>query len=133
MSERYTLIDYENKSQFAPGLNLGTQAVEELIPLNRLMRGQSAEVSRIVGPAEDVHRLEEFGLCRGAKIQMFRPGNPCIVRMAGNKFCLRGDALVRVLVRRNGTSLQDRTKENAKFGTLTEATALLDAHAAGER
>ena len=78
--------------------------VEELIPLNRLRTGQSAQVSRIVGPAEDVHRLEEFGLCCGAGIQMFRAGSPCILRMAGGKFCLRADALLNVLVKRNGTS-----------------------------
>ena len=29
---------------------------------------------------------------------MFRPGNPCIIRMAGNKVCLRSDDLLQVLV-----------------------------------
>jgi len=80
--------------------------VEELIPMNLLRAGQSAEVSQIQGPIEHVHRLEEFGLCRGAMIQMFRPGNPCIVRMAGNKFCLRSDDLLQILVRRNGHALE---------------------------
>ncbi|MHC4406579.1 MAG: FeoA family protein [Planctomycetota bacterium] len=78
--------------------------MDDVIPLGRLRTGQSAEVSRIVGPVDHVHRLEEFGLCRGAQIQMFRPGNPCIVRMAGNKFCLRADDVLHVLVKRNGAS-----------------------------
>jgi Fe2+ transport system protein FeoA len=61
-------------------------------------------VSRILGPVEHVHRLEEFGLRSGATVQMFRPGNPCIIRMAGNKVCLRAGEWLRVLVKRNGTS-----------------------------
>lgn len=69
------------------------------ISLNRLSPGQSARVDRIVGEADHVHRLEEFGLLGGAKIQMFRRGNPCIIRLAGNKICLRADDLFDVLVR----------------------------------
>lgn len=78
--------------------------MDEVIPLNRLTVGQSAEVSRIVGPVEHVHRLEEFGLRSGTPIQMFRSGTPCILRMAGGKVCLREDRLLSVLVKRNGTS-----------------------------
>ncbi len=78
--------------------------VDAVIPLNRLKAGQCAEVSRILGPADHVHRLEEFGFRSGTTVRMFRPGNPCIVRMAGNKVCLRADELLHVLVRRNGTS-----------------------------
>ncbi len=29
---------------------------------------------------------------------MFRPGNPCILRMAGNKICLRANDLLSVFV-----------------------------------
>ena len=78
--------------------------MDGLIPLNRLKAGQSAQVTRIVGPLEHVHRLEEFGLRRGITIQMFRSGNPCIVRMAGNKVCLRSGKLLNVLVKQNGSS-----------------------------
>jgi Fe2+ transport system protein FeoA len=72
--------------------------VDSLIPLTRLRAGQSALVRRIVGRPDHVHRLEEFGLRGGTKVQMFRPGNPCIVRMAGNKICIRSDELLSVLV-----------------------------------
>ncbi len=68
------------------------------IPIGRLIAGQSAVVSRIVGRCEDVHRLEEFGLRRGTTVEMFRPGNPCILRLAGNKVCLRIHRSLAVLV-----------------------------------
>lgn len=78
--------------------------MDEVIPLNRLKVGQSAQVSRIMGAVEHVHRLEEFGLRTGTTIEMFRAGTPCIVRLAGGKVCLRADKLLDVLVKRNGTS-----------------------------
>lgn len=68
------------------------------IPLHRLSAGQVAHVSRVIGRADYVHRLAEFGLRHGTKVVMFRPGNPCILRMAGNKVCFRADDLVNVFV-----------------------------------
>ena len=78
--------------------------MNESIPLNRLPSGQSARVDRIVGQADHVHRLQEFGFFDGMKIEMFRSGNPCIIRLAGNKVCIRADRRLSVLVRPNGTS-----------------------------
>lgn len=75
-----------------------------MISLSRLVAGQSARVSRILGRPDHVHRLEEFGLRRGSQIEMFRPGNPCIVRLAGNKVCIRIDDLLDVLVQPLNTS-----------------------------
>ena len=72
--------------------------MDELIPLGDLAAGQAARIHSIRGHAGHVHRLEEFGLRRGTQIEMFRPGNPCIIRMAGNKVCLRADAKLHVLV-----------------------------------
>lgn len=72
--------------------------VHGVIPLSLLPKGRSAYINRVSGRADHVHRLEEFGLRGGAKIEMFRPGNPCIIRMAGNKVCLRSDELLQVLV-----------------------------------
>lgn len=69
-----------------------------LLPLNSLARGQLARVARVVGRPDQVHRLEEFGLRLGTWIQMFLPGNPCIVRMAGSKLCLRVDKRLNILV-----------------------------------
>jgi Fe2+ transport system protein FeoA len=57
-----------------------------------------ARVSRVTGEAEHVHRLAEIGLRGGTRIEMFRPGNPCILRIRGNKVCLRMDGVVTVMV-----------------------------------
>jgi len=75
------------------------------VPLSDLIAGQSARVSRIDGQPDHVHRLEEFGLRDGTKIQMFRPGNPCIIRLAGNKVCIRSDDLLNVMVEPSKTVL----------------------------
>ncbi len=34
---------------------------------------------------------------------MFRPGNPCIIYIAGSKVCIRSDRLLQILVKPNGT------------------------------
>jgi Fe2+ transport system protein FeoA len=81
----------------------GNARVSQVIALQRLKTGQRAEVSRVVGPADHVHRLEEFGLRCGTEIRMFRPGNPCILCMAGNKVCFRAENGLKVLVKHNGT------------------------------
>jgi Fe2+ transport system protein FeoA len=72
--------------------------IDKSLPLSSLHAGQSALVSRIAGQPDRVHRLEEFGLRGGTRIQMFRPGNPCILRMAAGKVCFRSDDLLQVFV-----------------------------------
>lgn len=69
-----------------------------MIPIRKLAPGQTARIAHIVGPPEDVHRLEELGLRRGTSIQMFRQGNPCILRLEGAKVCLRAGKNIEVLV-----------------------------------
>ena len=71
----------------------------DFVPLQQLDAGQSAEVLRIEGREDHVHRLREFGLRQGTRIEMFRRGNPCILRTAGNKICLRTDRFLHVLVK----------------------------------
>ena len=73
-------------------------STRQSIPLKHLPVGHSARITRIVGRADHVHQLAEFGLRGGTKIEMFRSGNPCIIRLAGNKVCLRADDLLHVLV-----------------------------------
>ncbi len=74
--------------------------VHELVPLNLLSAGQLALVDQVLGQPDVVHRLEELGLRGGAAVEMVQAGSPCIIRLSGNKLCLRADELVRVLVRR---------------------------------
>ena len=70
------------------------------IPLHHLHAGESAQIRHIDGNPEHAHRLEEFGFRTGVHIEMFRPGNPCIVRLGGNKVCLRADKRLSVFVSR---------------------------------
>jgi Fe2+ transport system protein FeoA len=72
--------------------------IDRSVSLGDLHAGQWALVRRIAGEPDRVHRLEEFGLRSGTRIQMLRPGNPCILRMAAGKVCFRSDDLLRVLV-----------------------------------
>lgn len=74
----------------------------DLIPLRSLRPGQLGEVGQITGDAQQVHRLEEVGLRRGVTIEMVQPGSPCIIRMAGQKWCFRHTAALNVLVRPAG-------------------------------
>ncbi|MGD9722176.1 MAG: ferrous iron transport protein A [Pirellulales bacterium] len=78
--------------------------MHDLIPLNLLAPGESAEVGHISGLPDDVHRLEELGLRGGAAIEMVQGGSPCIIRLSGQKLCFRADDLVHVLVRRGVAS-----------------------------
>lgn len=87
-----------------------------MVSLSRLAAGQSARVSRILGQPDHVHRLEEFGLRCGSQIEMFRPGNPCIVRLAGNKVCLRLDDLLDVLVQPLGAATVGRHRHRRGHG-----------------
>ncbi len=72
--------------------------VKKTIPLDQLPAGQAAFIRSIRGDPDHIHRLEEIGLRDGLRIEMFRPGNPCIIRLACNKICLRADDMLHVLV-----------------------------------
>jgi len=73
--------------------------VNDSIPLQCLEVGTSGAVTAVVGNGDFVHRLNEIGLRQGAEVQMVQSGRPCIVRVNGQRLCLRADELLRVLVR----------------------------------
>jgi Fe2+ transport system protein FeoA len=70
----------------------------EVIPITHLRRGEVAEISQVLGTAEQVRRLEELGLRGGVHLEIVQSGSPCIVRIGGAKLCFRHDELLRVLV-----------------------------------
>ena len=72
---------------------------EQLVPLSFLRPGQSGRVDEVVGTGGLLHRLREMGLRAGARIQMVKPGSPCILRLDGHKLCVRSDEMALVLVR----------------------------------
>jgi ferrous iron transport protein A len=74
--------------------------MHELIPLSLLSPGQTANVGYVHGQPDEIHRLAELGLRGGATVEMVRSGSPCIIRLAGQKLCIRADELLHVLVRR---------------------------------
>ena len=78
--------------------------MHDLIPLNMLPAGQSAHVGQVMGRRDEIHRLEELGLRRGAAVEMVQSGSPCIIRLAGQKLCFRADEMLHVLVRRGATT-----------------------------
>jgi ferrous iron transport protein A len=73
--------------------------MHDLLPLAQLRAGDRAAVDCVLGPPDEVHRLEELGLRVGTPVEMVQPGSPCIVRLAGHKLCIRADELLSVLVR----------------------------------
>jgi Fe2+ transport system protein FeoA len=77
----------------------------EGVPLKSLRAGQSGRVARLTGNDDLVHRLRELGLRVGARIQMIQPGNPCIIRLEGQKFGFRADGAARVMVRPAKTAI----------------------------
>jgi ferrous iron transport protein A len=79
-------------------VNSDIVVVKKTIPLDQLPAGQAAFIRSIRGDPDHIHRLEEIGLRGGLRIEMFRPGNPCIIRLACNKICLRADDMLHVLV-----------------------------------
>ncbi len=70
----------------------------EIIPLRLLMPGQTARVHSVVGQREQVRRLEELGFRSGTDLELISHGSPCIVRLAGNRLCIRDCQLLQVMV-----------------------------------
>jgi ferrous iron transport protein A len=70
-----------------------------MIPLVLLRPGQRGVVGEVVGSGGVVHRLRELGLRSGVEVQMVRAGSPCIIRLGGQKLCVRSDEMSGVLVR----------------------------------
>ena len=76
----------------------------ELVPLTVLRCGQVAEVGALMGPSEQVRRLEELGLRTGTRLEMIRSGVPCIIRVEGTTLCFRDDDKFSVMVRTRMTA-----------------------------
>ncbi|VTS03178.1 FeoA family protein [Tuwongella immobilis] len=70
-----------------------------MVPLEFLRAGEWAEVEQVVGDGDWVHRMAELGLRTGCKLQMLRPGSPCMLAVGATKLCLRCDDCGQVLVR----------------------------------
>ncbi len=69
-----------------------------MIPLQMLPSGHTARIGQLMGNPHEVHRLHELGLREGLPVEMIQTGNPCIVRVQGQKLCFRDDEFLRILV-----------------------------------
>ena len=70
-----------------------------MIPLTLLRAGQGGRIGAILGAGGVVSRLREMGLRAGATVEIIRSGSPCILRLDGQKICVRSDEMTGVLVR----------------------------------
>jgi ferrous iron transport protein A len=75
-----------------------TGAVSQTLPLELLDAGECGVVTYVDGRPELVHRLEEMGLRSGARVYMVRSGSPCIVEINHQRFSIRCDESITVLV-----------------------------------
>ena len=70
----------------------------DLLPLHLLPAGCSARVADLIGDVDQVHRLEEIGLRRGAVVKMLQSGTPCVIHVDGSRLCFRESEMIGILV-----------------------------------
>ena len=72
---------------------------DHLLPLELLQAGEWAEVQDVSGEPDWVGRMAELGVRAGCRLCVLQPGSPCLLQVGGCRLCLRGDCLMRILVR----------------------------------
>jgi ferrous iron transport protein A len=73
--------------------------VNDLIPLDLIGSGEWAEVAEVSGEPAWVGRLAELGVRTGSRVQVLRPGRPCILRVEGCRLSVRPGRDTQILVR----------------------------------
>ncbi len=71
----------------------------DLLPLECLRAGEWADVEDVSGEPGWVGRMAELGVRAGSRLRVLQPGSPCLLQVGGCRLCLRGDCLMRILVR----------------------------------
>jgi ferrous iron transport protein A len=77
---------------------MATVTSSRIVPLGQMSSGQCATLFDVIGRPDHVQRLKELGFRGGAALEMVRSGSPCIVRLAGQTLCIRGNELLNMLV-----------------------------------
>ncbi len=75
-----------------------SSVVSQALPLELLTAGEQGIVVEIDGAPELVVRLEEMGLYTGVRVCMVQPGAPCILEINHQRYSMRFDDSVTVLV-----------------------------------
>ena len=70
-----------------------------ILPLEMLGHGECAVVEDVQGEASWIGRMAELGVRNGCLLQVLQPGSPCMLQVDGCRLCLRGDDIMRILVR----------------------------------
>lgn len=70
-----------------------------LLPLEFVQAGEWAEIEQVTGEPLWVSRLAELGLRAGSRLQVVRPGSPCLVQVGGSRLSVRGESATHILVR----------------------------------
>ncbi|HMO14149.1 MAG TPA: FeoA domain-containing protein [Pirellulaceae bacterium] len=66
-------------------------APRSVVPIACLRSGECGAIFEVSGEESSVQRLSELGIQPGNRVEVVRHGCPCIIRLRGAKFCLRGD------------------------------------------
>jgi Fe2+ transport system protein FeoA len=72
---------------------------EALLPLDLLTSGEWADVAEVTGEPGWVCRMAEMGVRTGCRLCMLQSGSPCLLQVGGCRLSLRGDCVMRILVR----------------------------------
>ena len=72
---------------------------DRVLPLEMMRAGEWADIEDVSGQPDWVGRMAELGVRAGCRVQVLQPGSPCLLQVGGCKLCLRGDCLMRILVR----------------------------------
>jgi ferrous iron transport protein A len=70
-----------------------------LLPLELLGLGEWGDIAEVTGEPAFVGRMAELGLRSGSRLQVLRPGSPCLLRVGGSRLSLRTDLAAQILVR----------------------------------
>jgi ferrous iron transport protein A len=73
--------------------------LDALLPLESIHSGEWAQVEEVTGAPGWVGRMAELGLRVGSRLQVLRQGSPCLLRVDGSRFSLRGHSGSQILVR----------------------------------
>ncbi len=70
-----------------------------LLPLELLGTGETADVAEVCGEPHWVSRLAELGLRTGCRLRVLQAGSPCLLQVGECRVCLRGECCMQILVR----------------------------------
>ena len=87
-----------NSANSTSGETSENQKSDDLIELGKLQPGVRGTVAEMTGNPNDIARLSEMGLRKGASIELVRGGRTLMVKVCCQTMCLRLTEETRILV-----------------------------------